>query len=263
MTAAVTADQVKGLRERTGAGMMDCKRALSESGGDEEGAIRILRERGIASAGKRADRATKEGVVLTRVSGPRGAIVAVGCETEPVASNTEFQAFARHALEAVERGGPAAVSEVEAERTQLVAKIGENIVLRGVERYEASAGAGITEYVHQPARKIGVLVEWSGNASAEMMQEVAMQIAWANPMCLDRSGAPAERVAEEKAILEKQVDPKKPPQIREKILEGKLGAFYEQVCLLEQAYIREPKKKVKDILGGAQIRRYVRFALGE
>ncbi len=275
----ITAEQVKSLREQTGVGMMECKAALKESGGDAAGAIKILRERGMASAGKRAGRSTKEGVVLACVNGSRGTIVAISCETEPVAGTAEFKNFAGRVLEAVDRDGPAALANHEADRVQLVAKIGENIQVKSVERFETSAGHAVAEYLHRPANKIGVLVEFSGGPGIEkrpaefqrISEEIAMQIAATNPLCVDKDGVPADRVAEEKSILEKQIDPAKPPQIREKIVAGKLNSFYEQVCLLEQPYIREPKKKIRMLLSelaaslkeDVKVRRFVRLAVGE
>ncbi len=135
----ISAAAVKELRERTGAGIMECKRALEETGGDMDAARTLLRERGMAAAGKRAGRETSEGIVLVTVSGHVGAIAAVGCETEPVSKNEEFLAFAQRVLEAVERGGREAADELEDERVELIGKIGENIVVRRFVRFEVGA----------------------------------------------------------------------------------------------------------------------------
>src|SRR5919197_1498047 len=149
----VTASQVKELRGETGAGMMDCKRALEEAGGDLERAKQILRERGMAAAGKRAGRTTPEGLVGYRIADGVGTLVAVGCETEPVAGNAEFQAFAEQVLSAVERGGPDAVEELEDERVALVGRIGENVQVVGAARFDAGDGELLAAYVHPPANK--------------------------------------------------------------------------------------------------------------
>src|SRR5437763_2205388 len=146
----IPAGLVKELRDLTGAGMMDCKRALESAGGDLEEARRILREQGLASAGQRAGRETTEGVVVDHVRDGRGALVAVGCETEPVAGNEKFCAYAEHVLELVETEGPGAVDDLEEERVELVAQIGENIAVRGAARFEAGDGEAIAAYVHPP-----------------------------------------------------------------------------------------------------------------
>ena len=156
--STVTAGLVKELRDLTGAGMMDCKRALEETGGDVEGAQKLLREKGIATAGKRSERETTEGVVLARVDGGMGTMVAVGCETEPVSSTQEFRAFAEHVLEIAHVAGPEAAEQLEGERVELVAKLGENIALRGTARMTAAENEVVSAYVHPPANKIGVLL---------------------------------------------------------------------------------------------------------
>src|SRR5262249_9779273 len=157
-----SATQVKELRDQTGAGMMDAKNALVETGGDIEAAKRLLREKGMAQAAKRADRATSQGVILTSVAGNVGAVAAVGCETEPVSNNEEFVRFAEKVLETVEAEGPDALESLEEERIELVAKLGENITLNG-SRFEAGEGELLAEYLHPVAsNKIGVLVKVKG-----------------------------------------------------------------------------------------------------
>ena len=163
-TTEIPAGLVKQLREETGAGMMDCKRALQETGGDVEAAKRLLRERGMAEAGKRAGRETTEGIVLSRVGDDRGTLVAVGSETEPVSKNDAFLAFARKVLETVDQNGPDAADDLEDERVDLVGKIGENIAVRGASRFERDGEETIAAYVHPPANKIGVLVKVRGSA---------------------------------------------------------------------------------------------------
>ena len=158
----IPATLVKELRDQTGAGMMDSKRALEETDGDLEAARRVLRERGMAAAGKRAGRETSEGEVLVTISGHVGAIAAVGCETEPVSKNDEFLAFAERVLESVEEAGPDGAATLEGERTDLVGKLGENIQVVGAARFEAGEGESLAEYVHPPANKQGVLVRLRG-----------------------------------------------------------------------------------------------------
>src|SRR5438067_3196229 len=178
MAAEISAQLVRELREKTGAGMMDCKRALQDTNGDIEAAVVLLREKGMATAAKRADRATTEGKVGYRLAedGSKGTMVAVGCETEPVSNNEEFLAFAKKVLEAVEAGGPGAEAALEEERAQLSGKLGENIAFAGAARFEAVDGATIAAYAHPPAHKIGVLLQLRGG-DAELGRKVAMHVA--------------------------------------------------------------------------------------
>ncbi len=193
MSTTISANQVKELRDQTGAGMMDCKRALQETGGDLEAARTLLRERGMASAGKRAGRSTTEGLVGYIVEGLIGSIAGVGCETEPVSKNEEFQGFAERVLRAVHAEGPGAVERFEEERTELVAKLGENIVVIGAERFDAPAGNVVAAYAHPPANKIGVLVELQGG-SPELARQIAMHISFAAPeWATQRRGAGRNR----------------------------------------------------------------------
>src|SRR6185436_6895456 len=164
MTVAISASLVKELRDQTGAGMMDCKRALEETGGDIEAARRLLREKGMADAAKRAGRATTEGRVAYRSDdGARGTMVAVGCETEPVSNNDEFRSFVDSVLEVVDEGGPGAEAELEEERVQLAAKLGENIVVVGAARFEAVDGGRVEGYVHF-TNKLGAIVHVRGGS---------------------------------------------------------------------------------------------------
>src|SRR5919202_1293941 len=158
---AISASLVKELREQTGAGMMDCKRALEETHGDIEAAVRILREKGMAGAAKRAERATPEGKVGYRIAddASRGTMVAVGCETEPVSNNDEFLAYAKKVLETVEANGPGAEAELEDERVQLAGRLGENIAVAGAARFEAVDGARVAAYAQQPRNRIGVMLQ--------------------------------------------------------------------------------------------------------
>jgi elongation factor Ts len=261
----IPAGLVKELRELTGAGMMECKRALVEANGDLEEARRILRERGLAAAGKRAGRETTEGKVLARVEDGRGAIVAVGCETEPVAKNDEFLAFARKLLDAVYSDGPEAADEFDEERVQLVGLIGENIVVRGGQRMEADDSEVLSSYVHPPADKIGVLVRTQ--SSPELARLVAMHISFANPRYLAREDVPEEDVAAERAIYEKLPEvASKPEHIRPQIVEGMIGKrFFAESVLADQPWIHDPNLTVGQALGehGAQVRDFVRYSVAE
>ena len=261
----ISADLVRQLREMTGAPMMDCKRALQEAEGDLDAAKRLLREWGVAQAAKRAGRGTTEGVVLARVENSTGTLVAIGSETEPVANNDEFRAFANKVLDLVEQEGPDALETLEDERTELVAKIGENILVRGAARFESSNGQAIAVYVHPPANKIGVLVKAEG--SPETARRLAMHIAFAAPRFGTREEVPEEDVAAEREIYEKLPEVEsKPEQARPKIVEGMLGKrFFAENVLAEQPWIHDPKKIVEEALAeeGLKVLEFERYALAE
>jgi elongation factor Ts len=261
----IPAALVKQLRERTGAGMMDCKRALVETDGDLEAATRLLREQGLAEAGKRAGRETSEGTVLSRVERERGAMVAVGCETEPVSKNEEFLGFAQRILDAVSAEGPEAAGKLEDERVELVAKLGENVVVQGAERYEAANGEVVADYVHPPAGKIGVLVLASG-ASPELARMVAMHVAAARPVYVRREEVPEAEVAAERELYEKLPEvAAKPEDVRPRIVEGMLAKrFFAANVLLDQDWVHEPSLTVGKALAehGAGVRAFVRYNVG-
>jgi elongation factor Ts len=268
MSTTIPASLVKELREQTGAGMMDCKRALEETGGDVDAARQLLREKGMASAAKRAGRETTEGKVLVRVDGAVGAIVAVGCETEPVSNNEEFQAFAERVLAVVHEGGPEAASELEDERVELAAKLGENIVVRGASRFTAGDGEVLAAYVHPPANKIGVLVHARGSEDAA--RQAAMHISFAAPRFLTREEWPAEEVEAERAIYEKLPEVEgKPEQVRPKIVEGMLSKRFFAATpggvLSEQAWIHDPAKTTGKALSeqGAEVIEFARYSVAE
>ena len=244
---SVPASLVKELRDQTGAGMMDVKRALEESGGDLEGARRLLRERGMAQAAKRAGRETSEGVVLVTVSGHVGAIAGIGCETEPVSKNAEFLAFAERVLETVEGGEPA--EGLETERAELVARLGENVVVVDAARMEAGDGESLAEYVHPPANKIGVLVRLKGE-NPVAARRLAMHVSFAQPLYLTRDQIPGEDVRSEREIYAAQPDVlAKPEEVREKIVEGMLQKrFYAESVLTEQVWIHDTSKSVAQAL---------------
>jgi elongation factor Ts len=260
----IPASLVKELRDLTGAGMMDCKRALVETDGDLEAARQLLREKGLAQAGKRADRATTEGRVLARVDNGRGVLVAVGCETEPVSGNEEFLAFAQHLLDVVTAEGPEAVANLEEERVELVAKIGENVAVVGAERYEVEDGEVAADYIHPPARKIGVLVR--AKATPELARMLAMHIAAARPQYLSRDEIPENEIAEERAVYEKLPEVEsKPEDVRPKIVEGMLAKrFFATTVLLDQPWVHDPNLTVEKALAerDAEVKAFVRYNVG-
>jgi elongation factor Ts len=247
--ADIPATLVKQLRDETGAGMMDVKRALQETNGDLDAAKKLLRERGMAEAGKRAGRETKEGIVLARIDSNVGTLVAVGCESEPVSKNEEFLAFAQKVLEAVERDGPDAVEQLEEERQELVGRLGENIVVAGKARFEKQADdETLAAYVHPPANKIGVLVR--GKGPAEIARLLAMHISFAAPLYAHRREIPEDDLATELEILQKLPEVQsRPEEHREKIVQGMLSKrFFGQAVLPDQEWIHDTGKTVAKAL---------------
>ena len=257
---------VKELRDQTQAPMMDCKRALQDTNGDIEAAKRLLRERGMASAEKRAGRVTTEGKVGYRVAdeGKRGTMVAVGCETEPVSNNDEFLAFAKKVLEAVEADGLDAVESLDDERKELSGKLGENIVVAGTARFEAVDGGLIEGYAHPPANKLGVLVQVRGG-SGDIARKIAMHIAASAPQWVGRDDVPEDVVTSEREIFANSDEVlSKPDQAREKIVEGMLNKrFFADRVLTEQTWIHDTGKTVGQALSeeGAEVLEFERFAL--
>jgi len=259
----ISAKLVKELRDQTGAGMMDCKRALQESGGDIEAAVRLLRERGAAQAAKRSGRETPEGIVLARVDNGAGALAAVGCETEPVSKNEEFQRFATRVLEAAFSGED--VNGLEDERQELVAKIGENIAVVGTARFSAVADGVISSYVHPPANKIGVLVQVRGGPE-DLPRKLAMHIAATRTTgWIGREDVPEDIVTAEREIYANSDElVGKPEQARGKIVEGMLNKrFFAAQVLTEQPWIHDTGKTVGQALEeeGAEVLEFERFEL--
>jgi elongation factor Ts len=262
--ADIPASRVKELRDLTGAGMMECKRALVETNGDLEAAQKLLRERGMASAAKRAGREVTEGKVLAEVEGDRGTMVAVGCETEPVSNNDDFLAFTRAVFERVRADGPEAAEALEDERVQLVSKIGENVVVAGAARFAAVDGELVESYVHRPAEKIGVLLRVAGG-TPELARMLAQHISFSNPEFTSRDDVDPARVEEERALYERLPEvASKPESVRPRIVEGMLGKrFFSEVVLLDQPWIHDTSLTVEKALAenGAELREYARFAL--
>jgi len=262
----ISAGQVKELRDRTGAGMMDAKRALQETAGDLDAAQRLLREQGMAAAGKKAGRATTEGKVLSTISGNIGVLVAVGCETEPVSNTREFLDFTEAVLEAVESGGPEDAEGFDEQRLELVGRLGEQVEIRGASRLEAGDGELLAEYVHPPAEKIGVLVKLRGGDPA-FARRLAMHISFSAPRYRTADEISEEEIAEERAIYEQQPDVQsKPEEVRAKMVEGRLRKeFLATVALAEQQWIHDTSKTVAQALSeeGAEVLEFVRYALAE
>ncbi len=273
----ITASQVKELREITGAGMMDCKKVLTETDGDMEKAMELLRERGIAKAAKKSDRIAAEGLVDCYISedGKVGAIVEVNSETDFVGQNEEFKTFVMDIAKQVAEKNPANVEELLAQEsiteagktvqevlTDKIAKIGENMNIRRFERFEST---GLVEkYIHGDG-KIAVLVDFAKGDKA-IAKDVCMQIAAAKPEYLKREDVPAERVKKEMEILKAQaMNEGKTAEIAEKMVQGRLGKFYGEICLVEQDFVKDSDKKVSKVLeeNNAEIVRFARFEKGE
>jgi elongation factor Ts len=286
-TMAITADMVKKLRDQTGAGMMECKSALTEANGDFEEATTILRKRGLASAAKKAGRTASEGLIAHRVSSDHasGTLVEVNCESDFVARTPDFQELMQSVLDEIDKAGDAASEAwlkdpngpVQKLVAAKIAKLGENMAVSRFVRY---AGKGyVGQYIHMGG-KIGVQVELSGvtpevgkrDEFAALVKEIAMQIAAASPGYVSRDAVPPELLEKEKAIYRAQMENSgKPANVLEKIIEGKLGSYYSQVVLIDQPSIRDPKMSVKDVVAaanktlGAQVAvsRFVRLKVGE
>jgi elongation factor Ts len=269
--AAISASAVKDLREKTGVGMMEAKKALEEAGGDFEKAVDVLRKKGLSAAAKKAARVASEGMIASSIQGKVGVLIEVNSETDFVAKNEEFQKFARGLARLVADKAPVDVAalnrltldgeNVEEKRNGLVQKIGENISIRRFERFQTEGDLSI--YLH--GTKIGVMVDYTGG-DEQLGKDIAMHIAAANPLFLSREAVPADTVARERAIYEAQArETGKPANVISKIVDGKMERFYGDSCLLEQVFVKDPegKLKVKNILKDAQVARFVRLQLGE
>ena len=273
----VTASLVKELREKTGAGMMDCKKVLTETDGDMEKAIELLRERGIAKAAKKSGRIAAEGLVEAYVSedGKIGAVVEVNSETDFVAKNEEFKTFVMNIAKQIVEKAPKTVEELlEQESIEVpgktvnevlvekIATIGENMNIRRFERFESE---GLVEkYIHGDG-KIAVLVNMKKGTN-EVAKDICMQIAAARPEYLNEQSVPAERVEKEKEILKAQtMNEGKPEAIAEKIVQGRIGKFFGEICLVDQAFVKDPNKKVSQVLkeNDAEVVEFARFEKGE
>jgi len=272
--AAITAGLVKDLRERTGAGMMDCKKALTACDGDMDKAIDFLREKGLAAAAKKAGRIAAEGVVGAYVSADAkvGVIVEVNCETDFVVKTDNFQALVNEVAAFIVKSNPADMDvllkaeiapgkTVEMLVTEAIAKIGEKISVRRFARYE---GENVCTYIHGGG-KIGVLVNMKGG-TAELGKDIAMQIAAANPAYLKRDEVPAAELEHEKAILAEQArNEGKPEKIIEKMVMGRIQKYYKEVCLVDQEFVKDPDQTITKLLEAnkAEVLAFTRFQMGE
>ncbi len=258
---------IKQLREMTGAGIVDCKKALSEANGDLNIAVEILRKKGIAKSAKRADRETSEGIVVVAVNADatEGYAIEVDSETDFVARSDKFQEFVANALELVKTAKPADVDALLALDMNGLS-VGDTLnTLSGeklaVKRLAILKGATVAAYSHLGGR-IGVLVAIDAPGKNQEAVDIAMQVAAANPRYLVPAEVSVEEMDKEKEIYREQLIKEGKPEVMvEKILEGKMGKYYSEVCLLEQEFIKDDKKKVKDILGGATVSAFVRFSL--
>jgi elongation factor Ts len=283
---SVSAKDVKALRDSTGAGMMDCKRSLSDADGDVERAMELLRERGLAKAGKRAGRETSEGAVVFRANGGRGVLIELGCETDFVAKTSEFQGLATNIAESIlALGGEPDLDSALATSMDgatiddavkaAVAKMGENIQLKRVASVDVSGLVG--GYVHGGGT-LGVLLALETNADsdgvAEILRDVAMHVAAHDPtpIAIDREGVPADIVEKERSFLKNQaLESGKPENVIEKMVDGRINKFFAEKCLVEQKFVKDPDKSVREILADAaqavggelKVARFVRFKLGE
>lgn len=269
--AQITAALVKELREITGAGMMDCKKALVECEGDKDKAIDYLREKGIAKAAKKAGRIASEGVVAAASDGKTACIVEINSETDFVAKNENFLALVKKIAEHIVACKPADMDALNASQldgktvaevmTEAVASIGEKLSLRRFEVYTTEDGQ-LATYIHMGG-KIGVIVELSGG-DATLGKDVAMQIAAAKPQCIGREDVDQEALAHEREVLRKQaLEEGKPEKIVEKMVDGRINKYYKEVCLVEQEFVKDSDKTIKDILAGVEVRRFARFEMGE
>ena len=274
----ITATMVKDLREKTGAGMMDCKKVLTEADGDMERAIELLRERGIAKAAKKSDRIAAEGLVLGYVSEDKkvGAVVEVNSETDFVAQNEEFKNFVQVIAEQVAIKNPRDVEDLLEQESikevgkkvsevliDKVAKIGEKLSIRRFTRFETTDGL-IEKYIHGDG-KIAVLLNIKGG-NETLAKDICMQIAAAKPEYLNREAVPQERLDKEMEILKAQaMNEGKPEAIAEKIVLGRVGKFYSEICLVEQEFVKNPDTKVEELLksSNAEVIEFARLEKGE
>ena len=273
----ITASLVKELREKTGAGMMDCKKVLTETDGDLEKAAELLRERGIAKAAKKSGRIAAEGLVEAYISDDKkvGAIVEVNAETDFVAKNDEFRAFVADVAKQVVEKNPKDLEELLAQDSisepgktvqevlvNKIATIGENMSIRRFTRFESEGLVG--KYIHGDG-KIAVLVNMA-KGDEETAKDICMQIAAAKPEYLNEEAVPAERLEKEKEILKAQtMNEGKPEAIAEKIVQGRIGKFFSEICLVDQEFVKDPSKKVSQLLKekDAEVVEFAKFEKGE
>ncbi|TKC18684.1 translation elongation factor Ts [Robertmurraya kyonggiensis] len=273
---AITAQMVKELREKTGAGMMDCKKALTETNGDMEKAIDFLREKGIASAAKKGDRIAAEGLTTVKVNGNEAVILEVNSETDFVAKNEGFQTLVQELADHLLAKKPATVEEavaqtmdngatVEAHINAAIAKIGEKLTLRRFVIETKTDNDAFGAYLHMGGR-IGVLSVLEGTTDEDAAKDVSMHIAALNPKFVSRDEVSAEEVERERQVLTQQaLNEGKPENIVAKMVEGRLGKYFEDVCVNDQTFVKNPDQKVRQFVEskGGKIRSFVRYEVGE
>ena len=272
----ITAQMVKELREKTGAGMMDCKKALTETNGDMEAAIDFLREKGLSSSAKKADRIAAEGTTYIHVDGNEAIILEVNAETDFVAKNEGFQTLVKELAAHLLATKPATVEEAVASKlpngltvadhiSNTVAKIGEKITLRRFEIRTKTDNDAFRSILHMGGR-IGVLTILEGSTDAEAAKDVAMHIAALNPKYVSRDQVSAEEVEHERKILTEQaLNEGKPENIVAKMVEGRIGKYFEDICVLDQAFVKNSDQKVGDFVKstGGTLKEFIRYAVGE
>ncbi|MFS3913371.1 translation elongation factor Ts [Bacillus australimaris] len=273
---AITAQLVKELRQKTGAGMMDCKKALTETDGDIDKAIDLLREKGIAKAAKKADRIAAEGLTLIKTDGNTGVILEVNSETDFVAKNEGFQALLSELADHLLATKPATIEEAHASKmengstveehiTTAISKIGEKITLRRFSVITKEDNAAFGSYLHMGGR-IGVLAVLNGTTDEELARDIAMHVAAVNPKYISRDQVSEEEANREREVLTQQaLQEGKPENIVAKMVEGRLNKFFEEICLLDQAFVKNPDEKVKQVVAAknATVQTYVRYEVGE
>jgi elongation factor Ts len=277
MSNPIDAKLVMLLREKTGAGLMECKRALAETNGNLDDAIDLLRKKSGASVIKKQDREAKDGVIAQVIlpGAKVGVLVEINCETDFVAKNDSFRAFCDGIAKKLAQDPTA---ELEADRASIIQKIGENVVIRRHQRIEVGGHGLVAAYIHTGG-KVGVLVEMTaekeGTAAMEdfkqLVRDITLQIAAANPICVSRDQVPADLVAREREVYKGQVPPGKPANIVEKIVDGKMDKFYSGSCLLDQAFIKDPDKTISQLIEShgktlgekLELKRFIRYMVGE
>ncbi len=272
-----TSKDVMELRKKTGAGVADCQKALKETNGDMDKAVDFLREKGVATAAKKASRIAAEGVVMAKINGNTGALVEVNCETDFVAKGEQYLAFvesvADYVLNNDVKDNESLIAEKNDETIAATAKIGEKIAIRRFAKFTAEAGV-VESYIHMGG-KVGVLVEIEGctcDGARELAHDVALQIAAAKPLYLNAAEVPAEVIEHEKEILKAQaLNEGKPAQIVDRMVEGRVKKYYEEACLVNQAFVKDPSMTIEKVVKAAgdkmgktlSIKRFVRFEMGE
>ena len=273
----IDAQLVKTLREKTNAGLMECKKALAETNGDVEAAVDVLRKKGTIKASEKSDREAKEGVIAQAIlpGAKVGVLVEVNCETDFVAKNESFKAFTDDIAKKIALDPTA---DLEADRIEAFQKLKENLIIRRHERVEVTGHGAVAAYIHTGG-KVGVLVEVGANkdetttteAFKQLVRDITLQIAAAHPISVDRTTVPAATVERERAIYVDQVPAGKPANIVENIVKGKLDKFFSSVCLVDQAFIKNPDQTISQLVAEKSkelgdelvIRRFLRYSVGE